>query len=315
MVSHDAGAQDIVGATRASWAPAGVNLPSVGITAVPPIALQRESVRRLEGAGYRNAWTNEGVGGKDVFVQIALLLNETRGLTFGTSITPIWARPPMVTHAAAHQLVEAFPGRFTLGLGAGYPFMASTVGLPYGKPLESVRRYVERLTESTPVLESPPRDYPLILGSMGRKSVAQAAEIADGAFPSMIPPSYTAELRSILGPDKLLVVGVTTFVDDDEEAARKAASESLARTTGVPNSPFARVLRTLGYTEDERASGASRLVDDLTACGSAEAIAAAARRHLDAGADHVVLQPVATTFAAGVDQLVTIAPEITAITR
>lgn len=308
-------AQDIVEAARASFAPVGFNLPSIGIPTVPPIGLQRDAVHRLEAAGYRNGWANEGVGAKDVFVQIALLLNETRHLTFGTSITPMWARPPMVLHAAARQLAEAFPGRFVLGVGAGYDFMASMVGLAYGNPVANLRRYVHRMTEPTPILESPSANYATILGSIGRKSVRQAAEIADGALPALIPPAYTAELRSILGPQKLLVVGLSTYIDDDEDAARKVALQSVIRNTSFPNSPFARILDGLGYTEQERSSGTRRLVDDLTAYGPARSIAAAAQRHLDAGADHVILQPVAPTFSQGVEQLEKIAPTITTIAR
>jgi hypothetical protein len=41
-----------------------VYLP-VPFTSTPPVSLQRAAVARLEAAGYRAAWVNETVGGKD----------------------------------------------------------------------------------------------------------------------------------------------------------------------------------------------------------------------------------------------------------
>ena len=48
-----------------------------------------------------------------------------------------------------------------------------------------------------------------------------------------------------------------------------------------------------GFTEDDLAGGGSdRLIDAVIPHGSAEQVAEAVQAHLDAGADHVCLQPV-----------------------
>ena len=48
-----------------------------------------------------------------------------------------------------------------------------------------------------------------------------------------------------------------------------------------------------GFTEDDIADGGSdRLIDTIVPHGTADEIIAVAREHLDAGADHVCLQPV-----------------------
>ena len=86
-----------------------------------PVELQRKAVGRLERVGYRTAWTNETVGGKDPLVQLALLLPATERMTFGTGIANIWARAPQTAHGAAAMLAQAYPGRLVLGLGVGYP--------------------------------------------------------------------------------------------------------------------------------------------------------------------------------------------------
>ncbi len=49
----------------------------------------------------------------------------------------------------------------------------------------------------------------------------------------------------------------------------------------------------LGFTDEDIASdGSDRLIDAVVPHGSPEKVAAAAQAHLDAGANHVCLQPV-----------------------
>ena len=62
------GTTTVVETARRALGPAGVFLP-FSRTSAPSADLQREAVRRLERAGYRTAWTNEAVGGKDALVQ------------------------------------------------------------------------------------------------------------------------------------------------------------------------------------------------------------------------------------------------------
>ena len=168
--------------TKPALGPVGALLP-VSFTALPPIDLQRESVRRLEAAGYGTAWTNEVIGGKDALVQLAVLLAATERLAFGTGIANIWVRHPQTMHGAAASLAQAFPGRLVLGLGVGYPQQAESAGLEYGKPLATMRSYLERMTaESQP--PAPDVHYPRIVAANGPKMLALAADAADGALPA-----------------------------------------------------------------------------------------------------------------------------------
>jgi alkanesulfonate monooxygenase SsuD/methylene tetrahydromethanopterin reductase-like flavin-dependent oxidoreductase (luciferase family) len=117
-----------VGTGRRALGSVGAFLPNNPGAGLPPVQVQREAVRRLERAGYRATWNNEGVGGKDGLVQLGVLLAATERMTFGSAITNIWARPPQTAHGAAALLADAYPGRFVLGLGVGYPFQAAQVG-------------------------------------------------------------------------------------------------------------------------------------------------------------------------------------------
>jgi probable F420-dependent oxidoreductase len=195
---------NVVDAGRRALGRVGAFLP-ISTTVAPSVGRQRDAVRRLERAGYRAAWTNEGVGGKDAFVQLALLLAATEQMAFGTGISNIWARSPQTAQAAAAQLTEAYPGRFVLGLGVGYPEQAAGAGRDFGRPLATMRDYLDRMGAPTQ-MPAPDVHYPRIVAANGPKMLALAAELADGAIPAMQPPESTAQARQILGPNKLLVV-------------------------------------------------------------------------------------------------------------
>jgi probable F420-dependent oxidoreductase len=301
-----------VEAARSALGPVGVFVP-FSITSPPDADQQREAARRLEGAGYRAAWTNEGVGGKDALVQLAVLLAATDRLVLGTSIANIWARPPQTAHGAAALLAQAFPGRFVLGLGVGYPQQAASVGREFGRPLATMRGYLDQMTAPTQ-LPAPDVAYPKVIAANGPKMLALAGELTDGAMPAMVPPEFTAEARQALGPDKLLVVGLATVADADRGRAREAARQRVAARLTMPGT-YAATMARLGYTEQEITEVSDRLVDGLVGYGDAAAIAAKVGEHLAAGADHVVLLPAGTDDAAeGLRQLEQLAPTLTGLT-
>ena len=296
----------VVDAARQSLGPVGAYLP-VPFTSAPPVNLQREAARRLEGAGYGAAWTNDPVGGKDPLVQVALLLAATERMTFGTGIANIWSRAPQTTHAAAALLSQAYPGRLVLGLGAGYPQQAAAVGREFGRPLAMMRDYLERMTAPT-MTPAPEAPYPRIIAANGLKMLALAAEMADGALPAGLPPAYTARAREALGPGKLLVVAMSVITDTvDRAAAHAKAREAVAASLSRALRPA--TLTGLGYTDKQIAGVNDDLVDALVAHGDPDSIASLATAHRDAGADHVMLLPSGTTdLMTGIEQLEHLAP-------
>lgn len=194
----------VIEAARRALGPIGAFLP-VSLTEATPVDVQRDGARRLERAGYPACWTNETVGGKDALVQLAVLLAATERMVFGTGIANIWARAPQTAHGAATLLAQAYPSRLVLGLGVGYPQQAQSVGREFGRPLATMRDYLERMAAPTQP-PAPDVAYPRIIGANGPRMVALAAELTDGAMPAMVAPEFTAAARELLGPDKLLVV-------------------------------------------------------------------------------------------------------------
>ncbi len=217
-------AHTVVDAARNALGPVGVCLP-VSFTSAPHADLQREAVCRLEGAGYSAVWTNEVIG-KDALVQVAMLLATTEQMVFGTCIANIWARPAQTMHAAAAQLAQAYPDRFVLGLGVGYPEQAASIGQEFGSPLATMRDYLNRMHSPT-WPPAPDVAYPRVVAANGPKMLALAGDIADGALPAMLPPEFTAHARQSLGPDKLLVVGLSVVGDADSTAIAAEVREHL----------------------------------------------------------------------------------------
>ena len=300
----------VVEAARRALGPVGVFLP-FSRTSASSADLQRKAVRRLERAGYRATWVNEAVGGKDALVQLAVLLAATERMVFGTSIANIWARAPQTAHGAAALLSQAFPDRFVLGLGVGYPHQAASVGREFGRPVATMRDYLDQMTAPTQ-LPAPDVAYPKIIGANGPKMLALSGEIADGAMPAMVPPEFTAQARQLLGPDKLLVVGLAVAADADPERAKATARQTVAGRLAGPGT-YAATMARLGYSEQEIAEVSDRLLDALVGYGSAAAIADKVREHLAAGADHVMVMPTAD-FAVGVDQLEQLGPTLAELT-
>jgi probable F420-dependent oxidoreductase len=303
----------VIDTARSALGTVGVYLP-LPFTAATPIGAQREAVGRLERAGYQAAWTNEPLGGKDALVQVAMLLAETKRMAYGTGIANIWARQPQTAHGASALLAEAYPGRFVLGLGVGYPEQAASTGQEFGKPLTTMRSYLDRM--ATPgMLPAPEAAYPRIVAANGPKMLALAGESADGAMPAMLPPEFTAQARQLVGPDKLLVIGLAVVTGTDPDQAKATARARVAGTLGMRGSSYAASIARLGYSAEEIEETSDRLTDAIVGYGSPAAIAAKVREHLVAGADHVTLMPTADNLTAGMAQLEELAPALTAISR
>jgi probable F420-dependent oxidoreductase len=119
-----------------------------------------------------------------------------------------------------------------------------------------------------------------------------ARDHADGAHPYFVPVEHTRRAREILGPDRLLAPELAVVLEPDpREARRLARLHTGSFYLQAPN--YVENLRWLGFDDaDFEGDGSDALVDAVVAWGDEAAIVARIRAHLDAGADHVCLQPV-----------------------
>jgi probable F420-dependent oxidoreductase len=192
----------------------------------------------------------------------------------------------------------------------GYPQQAASTGREFGKPLTTMRDYRDRMVSQT-WPPAPTAAYPRIIAANGPKMLALAAEIFDGALPAGLPPDFTANARQVLGPDKLLIVGLSAVIDTDPDRARSTARETVSTSLGQPS--YAAAIGRLGYSTAEIDEVGDRLVDATVGHGDPAAVSVTVQRHLAAGADHVMVMLPGGDFAAGIDQLERLAPTLTAL--
>ncbi len=130
-----------------------------------------------------------------------------------------------------------------------------------------------------------------MIAALGPKMLALAREQAQGAHPYLVPPEHTAQARAALGKGPWLCTEQKVLLVRDPSKAREVARKGVAIYLGLPN--YRNNLLRLGYKEsDFDAGGSDRLIDALVAWGDEQAISKRVQAHLDAGADHVCIQPV-----------------------
>jgi probable F420-dependent oxidoreductase len=127
--------------------------------------------------------------------------------------------------------------------------------------------------------------------ALAPKMLELSARRGVGAHTYFVPVEHTRWARELLGPDALIAAELACVVDTDTERARATARGYAALYLRLSN--YTRSLRRFGFGDADLADGGSdRLIDAIVPHGNAEQIAASARAHRDAGADHVCLQPV-----------------------
>jgi probable F420-dependent oxidoreductase len=130
-----------------------------------------------------------------------------------------------------------------------------------------------------------------MLAALGPKMLELSATRASGSHTYFVPVAHTRAARQQLGGGPTLAPELACVLDEDPESARATARAYAKLYLGLRN--YTNNLLRFGFTEEDIDDGGSdRLIDEIVPHGDASAIAAAARRHLEAGADHVCLQPV-----------------------
>ena len=235
-------------------------------------------VAEIEALGYGTLW----VGGSPSVQEARAYLERSSTLTVATGILNVWQHHPADVAAQRAEVARAFPGRFLLGIGVGHPEATAE----YVSPLAKMSAFFDGLDAA---LEPVPADE-RVAAALGPRMLELAASRSLGTHTYFVTPEHTRFAREHVGPDVLVAPEVAVVVEPDDEAARAIAREYAALYLGRSN--YTNNLLRFGFTERDVADGGSdRLIDAVVPHGSAEAVADAVGAHLDAGADHVALQP------------------------
>jgi probable F420-dependent oxidoreductase len=246
--------------------------------------------QRVEALGYSALWLPEAVG-REPFAHCGFLLAGTERLIMATGIASIYARDPMTARQGQLTLAEQSGGRFLLGLGVSHaPMVEGVRGHSYGKPVATMRDYLERMEKAPFAGARPAEEPPTVIAALGPKMLELAREKTQGAHPYFVPPEHTAKAREILGDGPWLCTEQKVLLERDPSRARELARKAAAIYLGLPN--YRNNLMRLGFTPDELDNGGNdRVIDAIVAWGDEKAIETRIRAHRDAGADHVCIQP------------------------
>lgn len=250
---------------------------------ITPHALQGQSMSEaaslVEELGYSAFW----LGGSPRITQLRPLLEATERLVAATGIVNVWQYEPADLAAEHAELARDFPGRVIAGIGIGHPEATQE----YAKPLATMNAFLDGLDAAEPPLPRAAR----CLAALGPKMLRLSATRALGALPYFTPVEHTRSARQTMGDGPLLATELACVLDSDPLSARAKARGYAGLYLGLRN--YTSNLLRHGFTEDDLADGGSdRLIDAVVPQGTAEQIAAVARAHMQAGADHVALQPV-----------------------
>ncbi len=237
-----------------------------------------EAARLAEQLGYGAWW----VGGSPHVPDIRPVLEATSTLVAATGILNVWINDVAETAAADAALRAEFPRRFMLGIGIGHPEATSD----YRRPVATMRAFLDGLDASP----TPPPAQERCLAALGPTMLDLAGERTAGTHTYFVPVGHTRFARERLGPGKLVAPELACVVDTDPVRAKAVARDYAKLYLGLRN--YTQNLLRFGFSEADVADGGSdRLIDAIIPQGTAEQIAEVVRAHLDAGADHVCLQP------------------------
>ena len=244
-------------------------------------------ITTVERLGYDTQWYSEATG----FESMALgsfLLCQTSRLKLGSSIANIYARDAIASRNGAKSLNRLSNDRYILGLGVSHvPLVERFRGHHYGRPVATMRSYLEQMQAGQDDADA----LPVVVAALGPRMLELAAELTWGAIPYNVTPEHTAHARSILGPDKLLVVEQKICLEPDSSKALALARNELSRYMVLPN--YRNNWLRHGFTEaDLQDGGNERFLNAMVVWGSQATIEARLQEHFDAGATQVCIQPV-----------------------
>jgi probable F420-dependent oxidoreductase len=152
-----------------------------------------------------------------------------------------------------------------------------------------MRTYLDKMA-AVPEAVEPGAGRPVrLLAALGPKMIELSGTHADGAHPYLVLPEQSRKTREFLGQDKWIVSEQAVVVGGDADQQLQYAHGHLDVYSGLPN--YRNSWLRQGFDDSDLVRGGSdRLARGLVGMGSVDDVAALLRAHLDAGADHVVVQ-------------------------
>jgi probable F420-dependent oxidoreductase len=231
----------------------------------------------IEKLGYGALWIGGSPAGDLSYVEP--ILSETETLSVATGIVNVWTAAADEVAEAYHSIEKDYPGRFLLGIGIGHPENDDE----YRKPYDVLVSYLDALDAAkVPTSRR-------VVAALGPKVLKLAAQRSAGAHPYLTTPEHTGTARELVGPTVFLAPEHKVVLTTDESEAREIGRQTIDFYLNLTN--YLNNWKRLGFTDKDLAKpGSDRLIDEMVAHGSADAIVRRLNEHLEAGADHVAIQ-------------------------
>ena len=207
----------------------------------------------------------------------------------GPCVTDPYTRHPAITAMAAASLAELLPGRFNLGIGAGYSGL-SALGIKQIKPVNTLREAItlmrelwtgewttfdgEQVSFTNGRLEFVPSEQhiPVTIAATGRRMLSLAGEIADGIMIGdyASPQTIKEALRHIrIGASSAerdlgeipISARVNLAIDEDRKVALDSLRRSIALSLWITHPKWDYYLDYSPEWED-RFQGFKRFIED-----------------------------------------------------
>ena len=261
-----------------------LDLGRIGMTVeVSADGAHLDEAAALEGLGYSAIWLR---GGQiDKLSRIAEVVRATTAVPVVPGIIPVEVYSPAEVSQLYNDLQAHSPDRFIAGLG----------GPQVPRPLGPLNDYLDQLDRG----ERPVPASRRILAALGPRKLELARKRAAGAVLLLVTPEYTRTARRILGAQATLVVSLMVVPQTDAARAREAGRGPLRFLSNVPG--YRAGFTRMGFTDSDISSLSDDLVDQLVPWGSTGTITARINEHLQAGADHVVLNVLDDDHGAAID--------------
>jgi F420-dependent oxidoreductase-like protein len=263
-----------------------------------------------EEAGVDVAWMTSGGLAVDPLLVFALAADRTNRIELGTCIIPTFPRHPLALAGQAAVVDSLAPGRFRLGVGPSHkPAVEATYGLPFERPLEHLREYVQILNA---ILKEgkvsfhgkrlhaqaqlpAPTQVRVMVSALRQNAFRLAGELADGGISWVTPlrhirdvavPAVRAGAAAAGREPPPIVVHVPFVVSTDREAVRAAALRQLGF---YPRLPFySAMFQDSGYPEAKDGRFSERMADELVIWGDEDEVEGRVRELPEHGAGEMI---------------------------
>ncbi|MGI9093635.1 MAG: LLM class flavin-dependent oxidoreductase [Mycobacteriales bacterium] len=274
-------------------------MTELGVVFLPQFAPERlrSVAMTADSCGLDELWLWEDCFRQTGIASAASTLAWTDRLRVGIGLLPVPLRNVALTAMELATIERMFPARLHAGVGHGTQAWMGQVGARVESPLTLLGEYLsalrallrgEELTTSGRYvhldgvrLDWPPAaPLPVLAGAVGARTLRLSGELADGTILTAgTSPESVAAARAIIDAGRSAA---------GRDGAAQLTVYLLAATGDGAQERLARSRRDWGLDPD-----ADVAVCGDAVCGDAEALAAAARRWANAGADTVVFQPTA----------------------